>query len=57
MTKDQEWPSMTCTVCGATEVVRPDGRGYPDFMRPPRYQRARNESVCGECWRTLRCVA
>lgn len=22
-------PTMTCTVCGATEVVRPDGRGYP----------------------------
>ena len=41
-------PTMTCTVCRATEVVHPDGRGYPpDIARRRLIKRCKSAGhVC-----------
>ena len=38
-------PTMSCAVCGSTEVVRPSGRGYPpDIARRRLIKRCKNIS-------------
>ena len=39
-------PTQTCQVCGRTEAVRPDGRGFPPDIAKRRLQKRCKEAGC-----------